>query len=151
MINDPSAPPRGGVGSISVKSGGLTRRIHIFQGFEGNRLSPNRTASKTLPDGPRHAVTDGFRTDKTTTRIPTTPWHAEQYPGTATGTVRRVGYVPTQHSRTDLFREERPWPADTKNDREIISHEYFARGAALAPILVRKPYLPSGDAARPQY
>ena len=58
--------------------------------------------------------------------------------GHATGTVRRAGYFSTQHSRTGLFREERPWPADTKNDREIISHEYFARGAALAPILVRK-------------
>jgi hypothetical protein len=29
MIDDPSAPPRGGVGPILVKSGGLTRGIHI--------------------------------------------------------------------------------------------------------------------------
>jgi hypothetical protein len=107
MIDDPSAPPSGRVGSISVQPGGLTRRIDIFLGFAGNRRSPNRTAAKTLPEGPRHAVTGGFRMDKTTTPILTMPRHAEQSPGMATGTVRRAGYVPTQHSRTGLVREER--------------------------------------------
>jgi hypothetical protein len=99
MIDDPSAPQSGGVGSIPVKSG----------------------------------------TDRTTTPIPTTPRHAEQYLGTATGTVRRAGYVPTQHSRTGLVREERIRGQPIRRTIENISREGVDNHVAGLGLAARGP------------